>query len=283
MLRRAFRVAEARIDGKACRLALARDLHRLLGLQGPGMIEIQVRNVARHGLGVRQAGAFIARGVARDRAGLGHGQLDRRGAQIGGAGRALAVPEVHGHGHAAVAMVLDGVDLAQAHRHGQSLLHAGVGVGRGGTGSLRQRQRAADHLLQFWNTRRVDFLGHGRIVAARERAPRRIGTMSDAEDVDDEGDFAERPSRTARKRAAEHAQRLGVRLSGLRDEQLLALALPAELLEALHEARRLRGHSALARQYQYIGRLMRGLDPAPIERALELAAGAGGTRVKIRR
>jgi ribosome-associated protein len=107
--------------------------------------------------------------------------------------------------------------------------------------------------------------------------------MSDAEDVDEEGGIAERPSRSARKRAAEHAQKLGVRLSGLRDEQLRPLDLPAELLEALHEARRLRGHSALARQYQYIGRLMRELDLEPIERALELAAGAGGSRGKMRR
>jgi ribosome-associated protein len=107
--------------------------------------------------------------------------------------------------------------------------------------------------------------------------------MSDTEDEDDEGGFVEPPSRTARKRAAEHAQKLGVRLSGLRDEQLQTLDLPTELLEALHEARRLRGHSALARQYQYIGRLMRQLDLEPIERALELGAGPDGTRGKIRR
>jgi ribosome-associated protein len=107
--------------------------------------------------------------------------------------------------------------------------------------------------------------------------------MSDAEDVDEEGEYVERPSRTARKRTAEYAQKLGVRLTALRDDQLRPLDLPTELLEALHEARRLRGHSALARQYQYIGRLMRALDPEPIERALELAAGPGGTRGKMRR
>jgi ribosome-associated protein len=107
--------------------------------------------------------------------------------------------------------------------------------------------------------------------------------MSDAEDVDEDDEFVERPSRSARKRAAEHAQKLGVRLTALREDQLQALELPAELLEALREARRLRGHSALARHHQYIGRLMRELDPEPIERALERAAGAGGARGKIRR
>jgi ribosome-associated protein len=97
---------------------------------------------------------------------------------------------------------------------------------------------------------------------------------------DDEQEWG-RPSRSARKREAEYLQKLGVRLVGLRAEQLEVLALPDELLEALREAHRLRGQSALARQYQYIGRLMRGLDPAPIERALELA-GSGGARGKTR-
>jgi len=98
---------------------------------------------------------------------------------------------------------------------------------------------------------------------------------------DDEQDWG-RPSRSARKRAAEYQQKLGVRLVGLRAAQLEALALPEELREALREARRLRGQSALARHYQYIGRLMRGLDPEPIERALELAGG-GAARGKMRR
>ncbi|HET6197535.1 MAG TPA: ribosome biogenesis factor YjgA [Acetobacteraceae bacterium] len=107
--------------------------------------------------------------------------------------------------------------------------------------------------------------------------------MSDTELTDEDGEYAERPSRSARKRAAEYAQKLGVRLTTLSEEQLRPLALPADLLEALHEARRLRGHSALARHYQYIGRLMRELDLAPIERVLDEAAGQGGTRGKIRR
>jgi ribosome-associated protein len=102
--------------------------------------------------------------------------------------------------------------------------------------------------------------------------------------VDQEDEETSRPpSRSARKREAEHLQRLGVRLIGLRAERLQALELPEELLEALREARRLRGQSALARQHQYIGRLMRGLDPEPIERALDLPAGGGGARGKMRR
>jgi ribosomal 50S subunit-associated protein YjgA (DUF615 family) len=78
----------------------------------------------------------------------------------------------------------------------------------------------------------------------------------------------ERPSRSARKRKAEALQKLGVRLIGLRHTQLLGLALPETLLAAILEAQRLRSRAALARQRQYIGRLMRDIDPLPIERAL---------------
>ena len=95
------------------------------------------------------------------------------------------------------------------------------------------------------------------------------------EPLDESDELADRPSRSARKRAAEHMQKLGVRLVGLRETQLDALDLPEELRSALREARRLRGQSALARQHQYIGRLMRAIDPAPIEAALAMAAGRG--------
>lgn len=96
-------------------------------------------------------------------------------------------------------------------------------------------------------------------------------------------DLEERPSRSARKRAAESLQKLGVRLVGLRDAELQALVLPEELLAAIHEARRLRARPAIARQRQYIGRLMREVDPEPIERALANRAGNLQPRGKIPR
>ena len=96
------------------------------------------------------------------------------------------------------------------------------------------------------------------------------------EEEDRAGDDAERPSRSARKRRAEALQKLGVRLTALRPTQLQRLQLPQELLEAVYEAQRLRSRAAIARQRQFIGKLMRGQDPEPIERALaEFAAGRG--------
>ncbi len=78
-----------------------------------------------------------------------------------------------------------------------------------------------------------------------------------------------RPSRSARKRHAIALQKLGVRLTHLKSAQLHSLALPEELLAAVLEAQRLRSRPALSRQQQYIGRLMRQIDPAPIEQALD--------------
>jgi ribosome-associated protein len=85
-------------------------------------------------------------------------------------------------------------------------------------------------------------------------------------------DLEDRPSRSARKRAAQGLQNLGVRLVRLREVELQALSLPDELRAAIREAQRLRG-PAIARQHQYIGRLMRAIDPEPIERALANRAG----------
>ena len=102
--------------------------------------------------------------------------------------------------------------------------------------------------------------------------PRRKADLSAfndrAETAEDGGEALERPSRSARKRDAEALQRLGVELTRLKPSQLQALTLPESLLEAVLEAQRLRSRAALARQRQYIGRLMRDIDPAPIERAL---------------
>ena len=63
-------------------------------------------------------------------------------------------------------------------------------------------------------------------------------------------------------------QALGVALAALPESQLQAMALNEDLLEALLEAKRIRSHEARRRQMQYIGRLMRELDPAPIRARL---------------
>ncbi len=84
---------------------------------------------------------------------------------------------------------------------------------------------------------------------------------------DDEAD-AQPPSKSARKRAAHAAQDLGEELLRLRDKELEALGLPEALLDAIRAARRITSRAAGARQRQYIGRLMREVDLAPVRAAL---------------
>lgn len=103
--------------------------------------------------------------------------------------------------------------------------------------------------------------------------------MDEDQDTVEEG--SGRPSRSARKRQAEALQKLGVRLTLLRVAQLQQLQLPTELLDAVLEAQRLRSRAALARQRQYIGRLMRTVESEILDRAL--AQFANGHDAKITR
>lgn len=76
-------------------------------------------------------------------------------------------------------------------------------------------------------------------------------------------------SKTRRKRAMHALQDLGEALVALNGERLAALDLPEPLREALDEAKRMKGFEAKRRQRQYIGRLMRDVDPAPIRARLD--------------
>jgi ribosome-associated protein len=78
----------------------------------------------------------------------------------------------------------------------------------------------------------------------------------------------ERPSKSERKRAAQAAQDLGEALIRMRDPELDALGLPEHLAEAIREARHISSRAAGVRQRQYIGKLMREIDPEPIRAAL---------------
>jgi ribosome-associated protein len=74
----------------------------------------------------------------------------------------------------------------------------------------------------------------------------------------------ERPSKTQRKKEVEALQTLGERLVELNAAQLAAVPLPDDLRDAVLEAKRIRSREGRRRQLQYIGKLMREVDPAPI-------------------
>lgn len=84
-----------------------------------------------------------------------------------------------------------------------------------------------------------------------------------------ESDDPERPSKSALKRQAEELQELGVALIDLPDEVLEQLPLPEVLRDAVTSARRFTSHGARLRQRQYIGKLMRKIDAAPIRAAID--------------
>ena len=79
----------------------------------------------------------------------------------------------------------------------------------------------------------------------------------------------QRVSKTRRKQEMHALQALGVALVELPEAQLAAMQLPDELAQAVREARSIASHEARRRQLQYIGRLMRDLDPEPIRARLQ--------------
>ena len=79
----------------------------------------------------------------------------------------------------------------------------------------------------------------------------------------------ERPSKTQLKKQMHDLQALGAELVELNDEQLASVELPERLLDAVHAARRMTKFEARRRQLQYIGKLMRDVDPEPIRSRLD--------------
>lgn len=73
-----------------------------------------------------------------------------------------------------------------------------------------------------------------------------------------------KPSKSAKKREYLALQKLGEELITLKQSELEGLPLDEDLLEAIMEARAIKAHGALRRQKQYIGKLMRHIDPEPL-------------------
>ena len=79
-------------------------------------------------------------------------------------------------------------------------------------------------------------------------------------------------SKTKRKQEMHELQALGAALVELPESQLDFL--DQELRNAVLEAKRISSHEARRRQLQYIGRLMRDIDPAPIRARLDQITGS---------
>ena len=100
---------------------------------------------------------------------------------------------------------------------------------------------------------------------------------------DDDFTDVEYKSKTQKKKEALALQVLGEKLLKLSPKQLENIDLPAEIYDAVQFAKTTRQHGALKRQMQYIGALMRQIDPAPIQEALDNIAknkGSGKNSLK---
>jgi ribosome-associated protein len=91
------------------------------------------------------------------------------------------------------------------------------------------------------------------------------------EPEDDEFEEYAGPSKSQRKRDAHEAQEVGEELVRLKELDLKVFDLPETLYDAIIEMRRLTSRpsrAAMVRQRQYIGKLMRDIDLAPIRAVL---------------
>jgi len=76
------------------------------------------------------------------------------------------------------------------------------------------------------------------------------------------------PSKTQLKAEADEKQALGEALLTLRADLMARLDLPEKLRDAIADAKRITNFEGKRRQMQYIGKLMRPLDPEPIREAI---------------
>ena len=81
------------------------------------------------------------------------------------------------------------------------------------------------------------------------------------------------PSKTKIKKQMHDLQDIGVQLAMLGTDQLKQLDLPERLHDAIREMKKINKFGAQKRQMQFIGRLMREVDPAPIIAKLEVWSG----------
>jgi ribosome-associated protein len=103
---------------------------------------------------------------------------------------------------------------------------------------------------------------------------------------DENEDFEQEPSgpsKSQRKREAHALQNLGTRLVELKPAQLEKLSLPDDLLNAVRAAQGIPQRGARKRQLQYIGKLMRQIDPEPLQAALETLETGGLTAQREQR
>jgi ribosome-associated protein len=89
-------------------------------------------------------------------------------------------------------------------------------------------------------------------------------------------------SKTRRKAQMHALQDLGEALVALDPGKLAQIDLPERLIDAIAEVRSIRAHEGRRRQMQFIGKLMRDIDPEPVREAIErFASGQPSDRAEF--
>ena len=92
--------------------------------------------------------------------------------------------------------------------------------------------------------------------------------MRTQEEFPSEDDDFDRPSKSQLKREMIELQDLGEDLLTLPASRIEPLNLPEILADAIKAAKKITAHEGRRRQMQYLGKLMRRVDPAPLREAV---------------
>ena len=92
--------------------------------------------------------------------------------------------------------------------------------------------------------------------------------MRTQEEITPEDDDFDRPSKSQLKREMHDLQALGEDLLTLPASRIDPLGLPEILADAIKAAKKITAHEGRRRQMQYIGKLMRRVDPEPLRQAV---------------
>ena len=291
--------------GKGSQLAGAvarHPMHHLGGFfagDGPGVEQVQVAVGFWRGdvIRVGQAGHGVFGGEAGNVVGRLHGLQNGPFREVRGAGIAPAMPQVHGHPQRLVAVAFDVFKFALAHADTEPAALGGLRASVGGTELERMRQggvhqvfkgftgvaeAAGGRCLGFLHSGGYDTCRSGSPVALTPDTPNmsrkpkkgyfvRGQFVAEGSELDlqlkAELKGTDEASKTELKRESTALQKLGEDLLTLRADLMEKLPLSDKLVDAVAEAKRITNFEGKRRQMQYVGKLMRKLEPELVQAA----------------
>ncbi|MDX8385134.1 MAG: ribosome biogenesis factor YjgA [Gallionella sp.] len=120
----------------------------------------------------------------------------------------------------------------------------------------------------------VDEYDDDEVEVIRPQGPRKTTSQTPSPQLETTDEDEELPpSKTQIKKQMHELRDLGKELTELSKDQLAQLDIPDNLRDAIREMKSIKKFGAQRRQIQYIGKLMRGVDSAPIFAKLDIWKG----------